>query len=174
MEIFIARDKQQTGPFSEEQIRGMLSAGMISSTDLAWHDQLAGWLPLDQILNVATSNPPPPPQPPPFNPGGESMGGQTNFTGASVSDLIYPTATPRSVGWMTFWGFMWPGLGQLLCGQTQKGAVLMIVSFFLNLIFLVTLIVPLAICIASAVDTHQVARSLASGKPVRKWAFFPG
>lgn len=75
---------------------------------------------------------------------------------------------------MTFWGFMWPGLGQALCGQTQKGTVLMIVSFFLNLILLVTLIGPLAICIPSAIDAHRVAKSLASGKPVRKWAFFPG
>jgi TM2 domain-containing membrane protein YozV len=74
---------------------------------------------------------------------------------------------------MTFWGFIWPGLGQLLCGQTEKGVVLMIASFVLNIILLVTLVLPLAMCIAGAIDANRVAGALARGKPVRRWAFFP-
>ncbi len=35
----------------------MLSSGMVAPTDLAWHDGLPGWLPLNQVLNVRQPNP---------------------------------------------------------------------------------------------------------------------
>lgn len=65
MQIFIAKDKQQTGPFSEEQIQGMIASGMVYPTDLAWHEGLSGWLPLNQVLNVSPQNPQAA-QPPPY------------------------------------------------------------------------------------------------------------
>lgn len=189
MQIFIAKDKQQTGPFSEEQIRGMLAAGMVSPTDLAWHDQLDDWIPLDQVLGAENPNPPPntasipsvepevtqaaftaseaPPRP---------QGNAPGYPQPAASDLIYPPAKPRSVGWMTFWGFIWPGLGQLLCGQTAKGIVLMILSFIANIVLsiLAAPVLPgLTMCIVGAIDANWVAGALARGKPVRRWAFFP-
>jgi len=64
MQIFIAKDKQQTGPFSEEQVQAMVASGMVSHSDLAWHEGLSGWIPLNQVLNVNPSarqpNQPPP------------------------------------------------------------------------------------------------------------------
>jgi len=65
MQIFIAKNKQQTGPFSEEQVQGMLASGMVAPTALAWHEGLSGWLPLNQVLNVSPPNPQSA-QPPPF------------------------------------------------------------------------------------------------------------
>lgn len=66
MQIYVAKSGQQTGPFSEEQLQSMLKSGMVSLSDSAWHDGLASWIPLHQVLNIS----PPLPvvaQPPPFS-----------------------------------------------------------------------------------------------------------
>lgn len=52
MEIFIAKNNQQTGPFTSEQLNSMISAGMVQITDMAWHSELPNWIPLHQILGV--------------------------------------------------------------------------------------------------------------------------
>ena len=86
---------------------------------------------------------------------------------------VMPRTPPRSIGWVTFWAFVWPGLGQLLCGQSMKGGVLMLVCLLTCGIASATVIIPLVICILSAVDARKVAIRLAQGKPVGLWAFFP-
>ena len=63
MEIYIARSGQQTGPFTEEQLKSMIQAGMATLNDQAWHKELAEWTPLHRVLKV--SPPIPPVQPPP-------------------------------------------------------------------------------------------------------------
>ncbi len=68
MEIYIAINKQQAGPFSEEQIMQMVSSGMVSPTDLAWHDALIEWVPLNQIINLPDSQNAPTPSPIPSSP----------------------------------------------------------------------------------------------------------
>lgn len=50
MQIFIAKNGEKTGPFSEAQVREMLAAGSASATDLAWHEGMADWKPLGQVL----------------------------------------------------------------------------------------------------------------------------
>lgn len=65
MQIFIAKGKQQTGPFSEEQIHGMVASGMVLPTDPAWHEGLSGWLPLSQVLDLPSGNTQS--MPPPFS-----------------------------------------------------------------------------------------------------------
>lgn len=52
MEIFIAKNDQQTGPFSIDQIQSMISAGMLNITDMAWHAELPDWIPLHQLLGI--------------------------------------------------------------------------------------------------------------------------
>ena len=70
MQIFLYQNEQQIGPFDENQIRSMVSAGTISQTDMGWHEGLAEWKPLNAILSFVTPPPPPisAPQPPPMNP----------------------------------------------------------------------------------------------------------
>jgi type II secretory pathway pseudopilin PulG len=73
MNIFIAENEQQKGPFTEDQLRKMLAEGKLSPTDLAWHEGLSGWLPLNQILDISTTQPgitPPPVPSRRFNPTG--------------------------------------------------------------------------------------------------------
>lgn len=63
MDIYLIKNGAQIGPFSEEQTKGMISAGMISHDDLAWIAGAAGWQPIRSILNL-TQSPPPPLLPP--------------------------------------------------------------------------------------------------------------
>jgi len=53
MQIYITKDGNQTGPFTEEQTRGMISAGMISHDDLAWIEGAADWKPLSAVLGIS-------------------------------------------------------------------------------------------------------------------------
>ncbi len=59
MELLVFRADKQIGPFSQEQLASMLDAGMIDPTDLAWHEELAEWTPLNQIFDLS----PPVPEP---------------------------------------------------------------------------------------------------------------
>ena len=62
MEIFIAKNDQQTGPFTVEQIQSMMTAGMLNTTDMVWHAELPSWIPLHQLLGIC------PPIPSPITP----------------------------------------------------------------------------------------------------------
>lgn len=53
MELLVIRSDKQIGPFSQEQLVSMIEAGMIDPTDLAWHEGLAEWTPLNQIFDLS-------------------------------------------------------------------------------------------------------------------------
>lgn len=57
MEIYIARDGQQTGPISMEQLVTMAGQGTVSPSDLAWHEGLAGWVAVSEVLPAKTGAP---------------------------------------------------------------------------------------------------------------------
>jgi hypothetical protein len=57
VEIYIARDGQQTGPVSMEQLVTMAGQGTVSGSDLAWHEGLANWVPLSEVLGAKTGAP---------------------------------------------------------------------------------------------------------------------
>jgi hypothetical protein len=63
MNIYIAKSGIQTGPFSEEQVREMLTGGLASPSDLAWHDGLPDWQPIHTLPGLP--QPPPIPSSPP-------------------------------------------------------------------------------------------------------------
>ena len=58
-EIFIARGNKKLGPFIEQQVREMLDTGMLSRSDLAWHEGLVDWISLQTLLGI--KYPPPVP-----------------------------------------------------------------------------------------------------------------
>lgn len=75
MEIHIAREGRQLGPFSLEDIQRMLGTGEVTATDLAWTPGSANWVPLNTIPGVvvppAADVPPAIPSaaaPPPYRP----------------------------------------------------------------------------------------------------------
>lgn len=175
MNITIAKNDQKIGPFDETQVADMLKSGMLATSDLGWAEGMNEWKPLSSFGQFQSSTTEPPPVPVTTHSFGSPSIPKIDPSVSFEKDpnLVYPVNPPRSTGWMTFWGFIWPGLGQVLCGQGAKGGVLMVASFFLCLILSVTVILPLGICIAGAIDANKVAKALASGRPVGKWQFFP-
>ena len=61
MKIYIAKNGQQTGPFTIEQVRASIANATVSLSDLAWHEALSGWVPLSGIPELQLSTPPPVP-----------------------------------------------------------------------------------------------------------------
>lgn len=49
MQIFLARDNKQAGPYTLEQLNTMLTNGQVKLSDLAWHEGMENWLPLGNI-----------------------------------------------------------------------------------------------------------------------------
>lgn len=49
MQIYLARNREQAGPYTLEQVNSMLAAGQVQLSDLAWHDGLDNWQPLGQL-----------------------------------------------------------------------------------------------------------------------------
>ena len=67
MQIHVARNGQQLGQFSVEEVNRKLADGTLSPTDLAWHESAAGWAPLSSLAGVTmpgTPASPPMPAPP--------------------------------------------------------------------------------------------------------------
>jgi hypothetical protein len=69
MDIFVLKDGQQRGPYGLDSLRVELVQGRYTSSDLAWHQGLAEWIPISDLLvrpiedppkaNGAPSDPPP-------------------------------------------------------------------------------------------------------------------
>jgi hypothetical protein len=53
MQIHIARNGQQMGPFSLEEVNRQLAAGTISLSDQAWYEGAAGWAPVSTVPGVS-------------------------------------------------------------------------------------------------------------------------
>ena len=55
MQIHIARDGKQLGPFSLEEINRQLAAGTLNISDNAWYEGASGWAPLSTVPGVTTA-----------------------------------------------------------------------------------------------------------------------
>jgi hypothetical protein len=51
MKIFVTKDGKQEGPFTKGQIESRVICGLLSTTDLCWHSDIDGWIPIAQLLN---------------------------------------------------------------------------------------------------------------------------
>ncbi len=49
MQIYLARNNQQAGPYTLEQINQMLASQQVLLTDLAWHEGMAEWKTLGEL-----------------------------------------------------------------------------------------------------------------------------
>jgi len=61
MDIYIAKEGKQLGPYSFDEVRRQRDSGEIQESDFAWHEGLAQWTPLAQIpgLNLSATGPVP-------------------------------------------------------------------------------------------------------------------
>ncbi len=84
------------------------------------------------------------------------------------SGLVYPKNPPLSPHFALL-TVTFPGLPQIIFGQTLKGFALL-VAFLLSL---PTAVGPMLILVASLIDAYKVGYTLKAGVPVKKWQFFP-
>ena len=68
MQIYVARNGQQLGQYSIEEVNRKLADGTLSATDLGWHEGATGWAPLSNIAGVTKGAPGSPPMPAPLTP----------------------------------------------------------------------------------------------------------
>lgn len=61
MEIFVARDGRQTGPFSAERVREMIKGREIEPDDLVWYEPMVDWQPAHRVFDFSAESPTPPP-----------------------------------------------------------------------------------------------------------------
>lgn len=59
MDIFIHKDGQQLGPFSQATLQGQIAAGTLSLNDHCWHQGLDDWKPADVVLKAFNEKTPP-------------------------------------------------------------------------------------------------------------------
>jgi hypothetical protein len=64
-DYWLARDGQQLGPYSLEELQRRQVQGLAAATDLAWTEGMAEWEPLSKVLAARRSPAPPPPPPAP-------------------------------------------------------------------------------------------------------------
>ncbi|MCX6887733.1 MAG: DUF4339 domain-containing protein [Verrucomicrobia bacterium] len=58
MEIFIKNGEKKDGPYSKEELQGLLNDGKLKKTTLVIHDGLSNWIPLAAVLTTRTVPPP--------------------------------------------------------------------------------------------------------------------
>jgi GYF domain 2 len=170
MQIYVARNGQQLGQYSIEEVNRKLADGTLSATDLGWHEGAAGWAPLSSIAGVTKGAPGPPsipaplapPSPAPTAPVAQSMPGSAPISSAPRSYKGMVLASWILLG-LTFvislipvlgcgsWFLVWPvalatfimAIVTLNRGGKTQGVLLLIASI---------LIVPLAL-VAPVVTT---------------------
>ncbi|XID75778.1 RDD family protein [Alkanindiges sp. WGS2144] len=49
MQIYLARNNEQAGPYTLEQVNQMLANGQVVLNDLAWHEGMSEWKPLGEL-----------------------------------------------------------------------------------------------------------------------------
>ena len=57
MQIYIHRNNEQLGPFTEAEVRAQLAAGAISLQDHVWWQGQANWVPLGESPLAASLSP---------------------------------------------------------------------------------------------------------------------
>lgn len=84
MDLYIAKDGTESGPYSADQVESLHRAGMLRSDDLVWHEGMSEWSPLHRYLGL---RPPVPPAPPARNgvasDHGEGVSGNGKASGIS-------------------------------------------------------------------------------------------
>jgi hypothetical protein len=107
MQIFIHRNNQQLGPFTEAEIKAQLAAGAISLQDHIWWQGQSGWMPLRQspFATPVAGMPSMPPVP---------------FPVSSIPSIPAQATSSQLALWAVICG-----LGGLLCGITMIPAIIL-------------------------------------------------
>ncbi len=171
MNILVAKNGSQLGPFSETDIRAKLASGEFSPTDYAWHEGLTAWSPLSELVaNAPASSPAPAPaaSPQPYAP--QPYGapqGQNAPGGYAPQPYNSPYPSPYQQGAMPPWGAQGAG--------NYAGFWLRFVAIFIDGIVLAIprTIVAFAL-VAMGLDQQTLALLLGIFTIVLYWLYFAG
>lgn len=177
MNILVAKNGSQLGPFSEKDVRAKLASGEFSPTDYAWHEGMASWAPLSQLLGnapgtLSPSTPPAPVNAPaPYSPPPQSSAPQKSLINFShmtpnkeqyLESIRTNTAYPTYrgiIGIIALLGYILAGLYGLLA--LVFGFIAMRESFFQGLLFIIAGFVLAALIFLGARFSKEAALILA-------------
>ncbi|BET66083.1 hypothetical protein ASA1KI_10010 [Opitutales bacterium ASA1] len=103
MNYHIARDGQQIGVFSREDVLAKIQQGTVRATDLAWTEGMADWKPVSEVFAGAAAVPAAPPAPPP------AFGVPPPAQGVATGDA-FAAAPPKPENYL-----VWSILATILC-----------------------------------------------------------
>jgi GYF domain 2 len=144
MQIFIGRNGQQSGPYSEADVSRMVEAKQIDPNDLAWHEGLSNWTKVSAVLEGPI---------------------KLSDTAAPTQRQaqVFEKSLPLAIGL----NILWPGLGYIYMGKWIAGLIggLLIIGIYatMGLIFL-----PMTWITLSAIMALDMA--VLSGRNKRKIA----
>ena len=175
--ILVAKNGSQLGPFSENELRAKLTSGEFSPADYGWHEGLTSWSPLSQLLGSAPAAPLPPESqghgstPALYSPPPQSRGPAKSFINlnhmtpnkqqyldAVRANTAYPTYR-GIIGVITILGYVLAGLSVL--GALISGVMSMRESFFGGLVVLISGLVGSALIFLGARFWKEAALILA-------------
>lgn len=61
---FVARNGVQSGPFDEAEVQRQVRAGALSPKDYCWREDMVGWRPIAEVVDLRAGVSTPPPLPP--------------------------------------------------------------------------------------------------------------
>ena len=113
MQIYVARAEQKLGPYTLDEVRSKLASGELSESDLAWHEGLTNWLPLQQVLASFSIGPAAPPLLP------------AKRSGLAMASFII------AMGGIGVWGvILMAAAGGVNSGATAQSPLMIIVGLF--------------------------------------------
>lgn len=180
MNIYLHKDGQQLGPFSELELREHLSNGSVNETDLAWVEGNSDWQPLSTILQ--TARPPSMPvqpaiQPPtvvqvvtsqPLSHRGVSIAGWTLLSLCCIASLIpglgfaiWLIAAPLLLVTLVL------GIISISRGGTLQGVLILLATLIVVPVFVfVAPIVTTGVAVVAAAKASEKADSSRSVPPI--------
>lgn len=164
MEWHYREGDQQVGPVADQAMKALITSGAIAPSTPVWREGMEDWAQAETQFAALFATSKASGRPPPYQDTGAPLS-------APTTRLVVPRNPPRSPGWMALAGAIWPGLGQMICGQVAKGAVLMVVSSIANIAS--GGVSSLVLCPFGGVDAYKVAKALQSGRSLPEWSFFP-
>lgn len=77
-------NNQTVGPVSEEQLKGLVRAGQLSSDTLVWNESMSNWAPFSQVFPAAAPAPAAPRMPAQMAP----MPASSGYPASAVEDMV--------------------------------------------------------------------------------------
>ena len=157
--FYYLNEETRHGPVPLSELKVLAAQQKLKRADKIWKEGMASWQSSETVAEIFQGLPPDvEPAPNIFVPPAPPTD-ETKRSGA------------RSAGGLAALSFFLPGVGQMVCGQTAKGTIFLIVSIILNL--LTGGFVSLIICPFAAFDAYQLTKIKNAGARISDWDFMP-